>query len=414
MLMIKAGLLIDGTGAPPLQNVAVAVEDGRIESIIPAATISEVEREVVDLGGATLLPGFVDSHVHLTFEPSADHEAVRATLAADDRETLALRAARNAQLALLAGVTTLRDCGGPGFVTLRVRDAINEGIILGPRILASGPPITTTAGHLHFLGLTADSRDEVLKAGRVLVEAGVDFIKVCASGGNMTPGSNAYAAQYSAETLTALVVDAHRLGLQVVAHAQSADAIRYAAQAGADSIEHCAWLGENGSVEYDETTMDAIVEKGLYVGFTFPGIFRALLPTSKERDPSQARRLEELQEKVAVYRRMLSAGALALVSSDAGVRLTRFEDFAQSLEVMLSGCGATPLEVITAATRRPAQAMGLGHKIGTLEAGKMADMVAVDGDPFDDIRALRRVRAVIRGGRVVVWQGRLVVGRQPA
>lgn len=411
MLIVKAGLLIDGTGSPPQHNVALAVENGRIESIVPVAAVGEAEREVLDLGNATVLPGFIDSHVHLSFEPGPDHDTVRATLLADDPQTLALRAARNAQLALSAGVTTVRDCGGPGFVALRVRDAIEKGLIIGPRVLAAGPAITATAGHLHYLGLTADSKDEVVKAGRTLAAAGVDFVKVCATGGNMTPGSNPFLAQYDADTLAALVGDAHRLGLTVSAHAQGTDGIRNAVEAGVDFIEHCAWLGRDGEVEVDAGTLGRMVEKGLYVGFTFPGIHRILLPGDDEREKQGARRLEELQDKVSVYRRMFAAGVLAMVSSDAGVRLTRFEDFALSLEVMWRGCGVAPLDVIAAATRVPAEGLGLAKEIGTLEPGKLADFVAVEGDPTEDLRALRRVRAVVRSGRVLVWQGRLVTGR---
>ena len=411
MLLIKAGHLVDGTGGPASRNVAVAVEEGRITSIVPLATVAEAEREVVDLGEATLLPGFIDTHAHLMFEPLAEHTSVIDTLARDSEEIGLLRAARHAQLALSAGVTTIRDCGGRGLTTLALRDAVASGLVVGPRILAAGPAITTTRGHLWYLGMEADSGDEVLKAGRRLVKAGADFIKICVTGGNMTAGSNSYLPQYSVDVLRALVEDAHRLGVKVVGHVHGTPGIRAAVAAGIDDVEHCTWVGEDGGTDYDRDVAQEMMEKGIHVGLTFTGVQRMLLPSADTPEVEQGRQLERLQENVAVFRTLLADGVSAVVSSDAGVRNTRFEDFAQSLEVMAKGCGATPVQAIAAATRLAAESLGLAREIGTLEVGKVADMVAVDGDPLRDLRALRHVRAVIRGGRVVFWNGRLALSR---
>lgn len=408
MVILKAAQVIDGTGAAPRRDVAVVVEGERIKGVVRQGSLAEDEQQVQDLGSATILPGLIDSHVHLMFEPGHDHATVCQTLAGDSDELALLRAARNAELCLRAGITTVRDCGGRRLGTLALRAAARAGLARAPRILACGPAVTTTAGHLHYLGLEADTRQELLKAVRGLAKAGVDFVKVCATGGNMTAGSNGAAPQYTAAELALLVEDAHRLGLPVAAHALGTPGIRNAVEAGVDFIEHCTWLGSDGGVDYDESIVELLVRKQLHVGFTFSGVNRSLLPASGLALREGRRALEELQEKVATYRRMMAAGVQPLVSSDGGVRLTPFGEFASSLAVLVIGCGCSPLQAIAAATSVPAQALGLGRDLGTIEEGKIADLLVVEGDPAEDVRALSRVKAVYQSGRLVVSQGQLV------
>ncbi|MCL4466365.1 MAG: amidohydrolase family protein [Chloroflexi bacterium] len=406
MNFAKVGGLIDGTGEAPRRDLLLAMNAGRIVDVTSDMVVDPAEREVLDLSHCWVLPGLVDAHEHLAFEPSPDHASAIATLLGDTPEIALLRAAQHAQQSLLAGVTTVRDCGGPCLTTLALRDAIAKGMVTGPTVLASGPAITTTAGHLHFLGATADTADELVKQARRLIEAGADFIKVCLTGGNMTAGTNPYACQYELADLARLVKDVHRLGRQVAVHAHATAGIKLAVRAGVDFVEHCSWASADGGSAYDEETVRRLADGPQYATFTFVGIQRALLPDASGKGGDLAR----LRENLAVHRRMVAEGVKFSVASDAGVRLTPFSGFAQTLEVAVRGADLDPLAAIQAATKAPAEALGLGNTLGTLEVGKAADFVAVVDNPLTDVRALRHVEAVVKGGQLAVWQGRL----QPA
>ena len=205
-LLIRPRQLFDGIHPEPLPRPAVWVRDGRIAGIRPAAEAAEWERtadRVLDAPEATLLPGLIDTHVHLTFSAGPSHEAVRATLAAESDEQLALRALGNAWAHLAGGVVGMRDTGGRGFVVLAVREAIRSGIVPGPRLAAAGPAITTPQGHLFYLGCTATTADEVRQAACRILDRGADFVKICATGGVMTAESDPLAVQYPEEALRA-------------------------------------------------------------------------------------------------------------------------------------------------------------------------------------------------------------------
>lgn len=404
--LIRAGLLIDGTGGAPLRDAAVLIDQGRIRSIGPAAemvALSATADRFLDYADATVLPGFIDSHAHLTFSAGPDHATVRAVLEAEATAgVLAARALHNAQLALRAGVTTIRDCGALGLVVLRVREAVANGIAAGPRILACGMPITTTGGHLHYCGLRADSEAEVRKSVRWLIQEGVDAIKIVASGGQMTAGSNPLQPQYPAAVLRTAVQEAHRLGRRVVAHALNTASIRDCAEASVDTIDHCAWSAPDGSTQYDPRLGARLIEAGTTIGLTGSGILRQLLP---ERDGDVA----ELRRRLEGHRQLHAAQARVVVHSDAGVRYTPFDDFVLSLRVMEEGLGASRMDVLRAATGRAAEAVGLAGEIGTLEVGARADLLVVDGNPLDDLNRLKSIRHVLRDGRVLVDEGRLLL-----
>jgi imidazolonepropionase-like amidohydrolase len=395
--------LIDGTGADPRRDVAVGIEDDRIAHVVDrrAARVAD-DDAVVDEPELVLTPGLIDSHVHLVLDHGPDHATTRAGVEAASDAELTARAVRNAHMCLGAGITTVRDCGGRGLITSAVRDAIDAGLLVGPRVLACGPPLTTTAGHAHWLGGIADSEQELRVAVRELCRDRVDFIKVMATGGNMTAGSNPLRAQYGAAELASAAFEAHRLNRRIAAHVLSAEAIPWLVDAEYDTLEHCLWQAPEGGTRYDAELAARIAAGGTWVGVTLAGIDRLLL-----RDPAGGR--QALRDRHADVRRLLDAGVRVMLSSDAGVRYTRFEDFALTLVCAVEGLGMSPVEAIHRATSVPADALGIAGDVGTVEGGKRADVVLVAGDPASEVGDMAAVRAVWRDGRVVVMGDRVAV-----
>jgi imidazolonepropionase-like amidohydrolase len=348
------------------------------------------------------MPGMIDTHVHLQLRPGPDHAWGRAIYRSDlESGLLAHVAMRQARLALRSGITTVRDLASDMSI-LAVRSALAEGEP-GPRLLVAGCPITTTGGHCHWISdLHADDEGEVRHAVRWLVEQGVDCIKVMASGGNMTPGSNALAPQYSSSELRCAVNEAHRLGRRVVAHALNVDAIKNCVESGVDSVDHCTWQLPDGSLRYDEELGKQIVEGGTRVGITGSGILRVLLERGAEGQG-------ELRKALDAHRQLYAAGGRVGVHSDAGVRFTPIERFDLSLKVMEVGLSISPREVLVAATNTAAEALGLEQVVGAIEVGKRGDLAVLESDPCADLANVRSVRAVFRDGRKVVEHGRMVV-----
>jgi imidazolonepropionase-like amidohydrolase len=393
-LLLVGGTLIDGSGGAPLHDAAVLMQGGTIAAVGTRRQLAgAVVRETIDVGGASMLPGFIDAHVHLIFsagpEPLAD-------VAAEDDAQLLVRARANAMAALDAGVTVVRDCGGRGVVVQQLRDEIAAGRSAGPRILSSGMPITSPRGHLHLIGVEARGTEAVREAVRGQVRAGADLIKVVASGGNLTPGTDPRQPQFSEAELRALVDEAHRSGRPVAAHVHSTQAIRSAVAAEVDTLEHCSWLGDGG---LDETLLATMAQRQTVISPGTPSTFRQR-PQDLASDPARQDFWRDLQEhRFRTTRAMHAAGLPMIFGTDAGAPRTRFADYALASSIYGDGFGLSPMEIIRAATGRAAQALGLGDELGTLEPGKRADVVVVNGDPSVDPTALRRVKLVIQAGR---------------
>lgn len=393
--------MIDGAGAEPMPDAAIAVRDGRIETVVAQNEARPDAEDLVERVSGTLLPGLIDAHVHLVLDHGPDHAITRDTIERSTTPQLTIRALHNAQQCLRAGVTTVRDCGDRDFVTLTVRDAIVKGLVTGPRIIASGPPVTTTAGHTCWMGGVADSVDEIQRQVRTLCQTGVDWVKVMASGGNMTAGSNPWEPQYSLDELRALVEDAHRLRRPVSAHSLNAEANRRSVAAGVDTIEHCQWAKNDGSDGYDAELVATMAAGGPWVCLTLAGIDRELLAAAGDSDELAQEKLANLRQRHANIRRMIDAGVPVLLASDAGVRYSRFAEFWQSLRCGEVGLDLEPLDCIRRATQLPAQALRLPD-LGVIAPGMRADLLIVDGDPAADLSALARVSSVWRDGRLVV------------
>ena len=396
--VIKAGRLLCGETLEAMDEAWLLVEDGRVSGVYRAQPRVD-DADLVDYGDKVMMPGLIDTHVHLQLTPLADHDSGREAYERDRRLGWApLRATANARAALAAGVTTVRDCASD-LSLLAVRDFFAR-TLSGPRIIAAGPPLTTTAGHCSWMGHVADSADEIRTAVRKLVEAGVDVVKIMASGGNMTAGSNPLQPQYTLAEIQTAVREAHRLGRQVVAHCLNTESIHRCVTAGVDCIDHCTWQRADGGVEYDEKIGRLLVASGAYVGATGSGILRVLLDQGRSGE-------EQLRRTLYGHRKLRELGAVVGVHSDAGVRFTHFGRFDLSLKAAMTGLEISPHEILRIATAVGAQILGLSAEIGTIDTDKRADLLVLRGDPREDIDNVTKVSAVLRDGVTLVQGGRL-------
>ncbi|MGJ6962482.1 amidohydrolase family protein [Streptosporangium sp. G11] len=377
---IHAGLMFDGTNMSG--PTTVFVEGGRITGVDTTGALPPDGMDLVDLGAdAFLMPGLVDPHVHLGFDAGPD--PVTAFIAADDEELLA-RMRTAADTALRAGITTVRDLGGRDYLAL----ALNSG----PEILAAGPPITTPGGHCHFMGGAVEGAVALRAAVRDRHERGCAVVKIMLSGGNMTPGSPPpHESQYSPADLRVVVDEAHRLGLPVAAHAHGTPAIRDALAAGVDSIEHATFVTADG-VDADPALLAAIAGSDVFVSATIgvvPGDSPLVLP------PEVAKRVQAVHEALRTLYRL---GARIVLGTDAGIMPVKPHDVLPYAISQFTAEGPSPLEALTAATSLAAQACGVSDRKGRITVGADADLLAVTGNPLDDLDRLRDVRAVFRAG----------------
>jgi imidazolonepropionase-like amidohydrolase len=417
--VLLVGRVIDGTGREPLLRQALVLESGRIREILPQSDLGRTHREraeVLDLGDATVLPGLIDTHVHLTFSAGSSHDVVRRTLAEESDARLALRAVGNAQAHLAGGVTTVRDVGGRGFVTLVVRDAVRDGLVLGPRVRASGPAITTPRGHLNYLGAIATGTAELRQRATEVLDAGADFVKLCATGGIMTAESDPMASQYTAAELRGAVEVAEHRGTLVAAHVLAAEALGYCVEAGVKSLEHCLWQDAPGEYRFQPELAAEIRQKGIIAGITFAGIGQARYREEqlgwRPREDMGVWK-ERMAKGHAASREMIDSGVRYVLHSDAGVRETPFGGFWMVPAAACYELRIPPLEAIRAVTATAAELMGLADT-GTLEPGKRADLLVVDGDPSVRVEALAEPRLVLQAGRVVAEGGVLRAAGEPS
>lgn len=397
-IAVHAGHVLDVKSGKTLSDQMLVMENGKIVSSGAAADAKiPADAMRIELPNATVLPGLIDAHTHLTFDPVFGYEQLAISI---PRETLT--GAKNARVTLLAGFTTVRNVGARGFSDVALRDAINAGDVPGPRMLVSGPALGITGGHCDNDMLpfefhatedgVADGISAVQHKVRENIKYGSDLIKVCATGGVLSLGDNPQHSQYTLDEMKAIVADAHRLGRKVAAHAHGAEGIRWAADTGVDSVEHGSYI--------DDAAIASMKQHGTY-----------LVPTLYLGDwmidnaglthlppPLLAKAREVLPAARKNIAHAFASGVRVAFGTDAAVYPHGLN--AHEFAVMVK-LGLTPLQAIQAATVNAADLLGWSGKVGTLEPGAWADIVAVEGDPLKDVTTLERVKFVMKGGDVV-------------
>lgn len=404
-IVIHAGRLLDRPGRPPRQNATIIVANGRIEAVQDGFAAVPAGARLIDLSDRFVLPGLIDSHVHLT----SDRAGVEGMLSGVTDST-ALRAhetAWNARKTLDAGFTTVRNLGSEDGLTLGLRDAIARGWAVGPRIVDAGTSLSTTTGHMDpTLGMreefhealledgsTCDGADDCRRAVRRQIARGVDVIKIATTGGVNSRIGLGLGAQMFEDEVRAIVETAHLYGKKVAVHAHGADGINLALQAGADSIEHGTLI--------DDESLRLFRQSGAYYVPTLSTVngYIARLRANPAAYTGEVR--EKIEWRIGItgqaLRRAVPAGVRIAFGTDAGVSLhgRNADEFLLMIEH-----GMTPMTAIEAATVNAADLLGLASEIGTIEPGKSADIVAVRGDPLADVGVLRDMNFVMARGEV--------------
>jgi imidazolonepropionase-like amidohydrolase len=398
--VIHAGRLFDPAAGRMIDGQDILIRSSRIEQVGPGLAVPLGAREI-DLRDATILPGFIDVHTHLVGSNHPGYEALGVSV-----PRMALTGAKNAKTTLLAGFTTVRNLGAQGYADVALRDAINEGDVIGPRMQVSGPPLGISGGHcdsnllpfeFHYSAEgVANGVPGVMGKVRETIKYGADVIKFCASGGVFSKGDNPLLEQYSPEEMQALIVEAHRLGRKVATHAHATIAIKDAVRAGVDSIEHGIFIDDEG--------IELMKQHGTY-----------LVPTSFplywfEQNVSKLNMPPWVVEKAAIIipaakknmARAFRAGVKVALGTDAGVYPHGLNGGEFWSMVQL---GLTPVQALQAGTVNAADLMGWSEHIGSIAPGKFADIIAVRGNPLEDVTLLQHVGFVMKDG--VVYKNEL-------
>ncbi len=406
--LIRADRLVDGSGSPPIDRGAVLLEGDTIRSVGTQESVVAPEgasvRELV-YDGKTVLPGLVDCHVHLNGLGDGRSGDDLVTL---PDEVLALQSARNARAHLYSGVTTVRDCGAKQRTTFMLRQAIEMGITVGPRLVLTGRPIAIIGGHLSYFGIEATGPDECRSAVRQLVKEGADFVKITATGGS-TKTSIPLRPSFNVDELTAICDEIHKFGKHAAAHCVSSQAMLNCLDAGIDTIIHGRHRDPEGTWVHREDIVERMVEQGVMANCNLGGgsIRQRAMEARAEAGsltPAEQTQLDDMQRDrdnyVDTIGNMRAAGVRLACGSDSSWGTYPMGLFHKEVEAHVEA-GMTPMEAIVSATSDSAKSCQVDDRVGTLEPGKTADVLVVDGDPSQDIRALADTVDVFQGGKLV-------------
>ena len=413
--VIRAKRMIDGTGAKPVNDPTIVVKGNIIHriSLENEDKIPNGEKvKEIDLEDLTILPGLVDTHIHLTLGTYGGYGDI--IKEPDDIHLMAGIA--NAKTALHAGITTMMDAGSRNHVGQSLRVGIEKGLVQGPRLLVAGRPLTITGGHFHFCNDNeADGVDQVVKRIRQFVKEDVDYIKIMASGGGSANigslgGPNASQVAFTQEEINAAVSESHKLGRITTAHCEAFDSVGIAAKAGVDILCHCGFILPDGSRGFDDEAVKIMAQKGLYYNPTIQtGSDRYDYFMASKREKRKLSNKDEISLENLSYKfarkfenliKFQKMGVKIVAGSDA-TGLDNSTRLLKAMEMMVDA-GMTPLDVIASATYTAAQAFKMENTFGSISAGLKADLVAVRGNPENNISDLRKISFCMKEGEKIV------------
>ena len=405
--VLIADRIIDGLGGGPDEASALVLDGGLIKDVIPKSqAVGRGLGPVLEYPGASILPGLIDCHTHTNMPGNGRRgEDVNAE---DDDELRLARSFRNVRIALETGVTTLCDNGAWNDLGFRLKAELNSGTVLGADVLACGNPITIRKGHCWFMGSEVSGPEEARAKAREHLASGADFLKAMTTGGS-TLGSRPYAAAFRLEELEAITGAAREGGVYTVGHARCSAGIDMAVDAGFSMIAHCVFAAPDESYLFDQAVAEKLVAKGAWINPTL-AIWESRLRLLKEKAEAQELTEEERQdvtkgenavrERIDECGRLRDMGAKFVAGSDCGWGAYPFGYFVREIEA-LARAGLTPMEALMSGSSEAARALNISDRVGTLESGKQADVLVVNGDPSKDPSSLTDVAAVFKRGRPV-------------
>ena len=404
--LIKAGRLIDSRGGPPIVNGAVLVQGSKISAVGPSEQVAPPEGakvEVFDYPGKTVMPGMVDCHTHHNGFGDGRHGDDLATL---PDEILTLQSARNARASLFTGVTSIRENGPKNVTMFRLRDAINQGIVIGPRMVLCGRPITIIGGHMGYFGSEVTGPTEARAMTRQLIKEGADYIKITATGGS-TKTSFPMLPSFNVDELRAITDEAHKFGKLTATHCTSTQGIVNSLDAEVDMIIHCNFRDADGTYNFRQDVAERMGEQGVYVNPTLHvgrSTFWELQRKQQSQElPADQRyslddSLRGFETRVEHCGRMMKMGLKVITGSDSSWGDYQLGNAVYETECLVMA-GYSPMQGVLSVTSEAARALGIDNEVGTLEPGKEADIIVVDGNPAERITDLWNVEEVFLAGQ---------------